>query len=205
MQTIGSRRAFTLVEVLISVAILGLAMAPIVGMMHKSFGDIRAEKDEATAASIAGQLLNQFLFGATYEDVLGNSSNVKDPEDSTKSIMPTGNKTVDGTYVEWDTTVQAMTNSTLKFIYRRYKYHPPDGCGASGVANLADPALFYADDQNSGSDPEQYKRPVTDVDKKYAGLAGVMCEVELKIRWRPPGATTFTKEEKLYVRRAKLD
>jgi prepilin-type N-terminal cleavage/methylation domain-containing protein len=194
------RKGLTLVEVLVSVAILGLALAPIVGMLHKSFGDIRAEKDEATAAGVAGQLLNQILFEAPYAQVKANGYVSAGPPSET--IMPAGNKTVDGTYVEWDTTVQPV--SGLKFKFNKYKYHNKHTGAEPVPGSLTDGALFYTD---SGSGTTTYDKQVGDVDTKYnaAPISGqVMVEVELKVRWRPPGVTA-TKEEKLYVRRAMLE
>ncbi len=195
------RRGLTLVEVLVSVAILGLALAPIVGMLHKSFGDIRAEKDEATAAGVAGQLLNQILFEAPYAQVKANSYTSAGPPSET--IMPGGNKTVDGTYVEWETEVQPVSN--LRFKFNKYKYHNKHTGQEPVPGSLTDTSLFYTD---TGSGTTTYDKLVGEVDTKYnaAPISGqVMTEVEVKVRWRPPGATTFSKEEKLYVRRAMLE
>lgn len=198
----AGRKGVALVEVLVSVAILGLALAPVVGMMHKSYSAIRQEKDEAQACAMAGQLLNQVLFEIPYNTVVAAGA-YSNPGPPPEQIFPTGTKTLDGTQMDWDFTVTPMP---IKFLYRRYKYHTQHSGAMEPVpASLSNPALFYADPKNSGlGDPLRYRRDAVDIDSKF-GTTPVLCEIELKIRWRPPGATTPTKEEKLYVRRAKLD
>lgn len=200
-----NRRGVTLVEVLVAVSILGLALAPVVGMFHKSFGDIRAEKDEANAAAVAGQILNQILFEAKFKDVLANS--YTSPGPPSEVILPSGNKTVDGTFVDWTVTSQPVAN--LKFLFRRLKYHPKDLGPEPVPASLDDVAKFYQDlPSPPGSGTCQFNRQAGDLDAKYKVapyLGTVLLEVMLKIRWRPPGAATFTKEEALYVRRAMLE
>lgn len=200
-----TRRAVTLVEVMVSVAILGIALTPVVGMMHKSFGDIRLEKDEANAAAVSGQILNQILFEAPFAAVNGGnytSPGTVPPE----QIIPTGTKFVDGTEINWDITAQPVAG--LKFLYYRYKYHDPAPHTASAEPappNLTDTNLFYLDLPGPpGSGTTTFNRDVSTIDAKYTGTP-VLLDVRLRVRWRPPGATAWTKEEALFVRRAKLD
>lgn len=203
----NDRRGVTLVEVLVSVAILGLAMAPIVGIVHRSFSDIRKEKDEATAANFAGQLLNQILFEAPYADVYNQSYTSPAPE--SEPIIPSGNRlgsrAVDGTELEWRVTVNRMND--LRFLYRQLTYHPGETGGETRDIAGFPLGVFQpvGSTNDQGADDRQFNNPPLKIDKKFTGsYSSVMCEVMLEIRWRPPGGT-WSPYEKLYVRRAKLE
>lgn len=201
----GGRRGISLVEVLISVAVLGLAMAPIVGIAHRSFSQIRTEKDEATAANVAGQILNQVLFEAKYDEVLANS--YTSPGPPPQQILSTGamTMTVDGTEVEWKTTITPM--DSLQFIYRQFTYHPGESGGeTNSIAGFSFPTFKRVSSLDTqGADDRQFNNAAQKIDKKFVGTRpAVMVEVHLELRWRPPGGT-YTPYENLYVRRAKLD
>jgi type II secretory pathway pseudopilin PulG len=196
-----ARSAVTLVEVLVSVAVLGLALAPIVGIAHKSFSQIRAEKDEANAAAVAGQLCNQILFEIPYEKIIAKSyqnTSVSPPE----TILPEGEKTVDGTLVHWEVDIQPV--DPLRFAFRRLKYHGthPNAVDANVTqAQFNDSTLFY---QDGAAGPTLWNKAVTDIDKKYSGDP-VMHDCKIDIKWKAPGATAWSRTETLFVRRAKLD
>ena len=197
-----NRRGVTLVEVLVAVAILGLALAPVVGMMHKSFSDIRSEKDEANAAAVAGQILNQILFEIPFDNIVSNS--YSSPGPPAETILPSGSKTVDGTLVSWTVDRAPMTN--LKFLFRRLKYHPPDaGQEPAPTWPPVDAQFYKAPAGQVGADAYQLLSAPNQIDNKFSSLPSVLYELKLTIGWRPPGAAADTKKEMLYVRRAKLD
>lgn len=184
-------KGIALVEVLVSVAILGLAMAPIVGIVHRSMSQIRAEKDEATAANVAGQVLNRILFEIPYDQVRANSFT---------GVMPDGSEDIDGTHVEWKTFVNPLAN--LKFLYRRVKYHTSHGSAREPLILPTTAGALYTDSANSP--PTLYNNAANEIDKKYSG-APVMCDVKVEVKWRSPGETRFGRTETLFVRRAKLE
>lgn len=201
------KRGVSLVEVLISVAVLGLAMAPIVGIVHNSYSQIRQEKDEAAAANFAGTLLNQILFEAKFLDVVNNSytsAALSPPQPVLTGAEVT--YMVDGTEMAYKTTVTPM--SSLDFIYRQMIYHPGEGGGETNNIGGFPATVFKRVTalDTQGVDPQEFKNPPNKIDKKFAPTASdpVMCEVVLELRWRPPGGT-YTPYEKLYVRRAKLE
>lgn len=192
------RHGVTLVEVLISCAVLGLALAPIVGIVHKSFSDIRKEKNEATAATFAGGLLSRILAEATFEQVLANN---------VPGVMPGGTTIVDGCDIQWETERNPMTN--LRFLYRRFKYHFPEHTGTEVAFGAPggglSPTYFMIDPAGTGPDQFAYNNLARDVDFKFAGSNPVLCEVRLRIHWRSPGDAAYpTTWESLYVRKAKL-
>jgi prepilin-type N-terminal cleavage/methylation domain-containing protein len=181
-------RGFSLVEVLISVAVLGLAMAPIVGIINRSTRQIRDEKMEATAANFAAKKLNEILTDMAFDQELING---------TKAGL-NGQETVDGTDVNWEATISAVAG--LKFRYRKLKYHNPTGHESGETV-----ALVYEPNPRGGGD--EFNDEAKDIDAKYAGLGTVMVDVKLFLQWKPREDAAFDPrhQEYLFTRKAKLE
>lgn len=186
MQGIAQRRivGITLTEILVGVAILGLAMAPIIGMIVKTFSQIRAEKSEAIAANYAGKLLTAVVFELKYDDVVGKTDTADFKFDGTANL--------DGADLKWTVDVEPVNN--LTFQNMKPQYHAPHLGGEPGGT------IFV---QLNGS--TTWVRTAAEIDSKFSGQT-VMCDVRLTIQWTSPGEV-FDNERRqvLYTRKARIE
>lgn len=174
----------TLTEIMVGVAILGLAMAPIIGMIVKTFSQIRNEKSEAIAANFAGKLLTQLMFEMKYDDVVGTNDSADFKFDSTTNI--------DGCDLKWKVDVAPVNN--LTFENMKPQYHAPHTGGEPGGT------VFV---QLNGS--TTWVRTAGEIDSKFNGQT-VLCDVRLTIQWKSPGeAYDNERRQVLYCRKARIE
>jgi prepilin-type N-terminal cleavage/methylation domain-containing protein len=173
------RHGFSFVEILISTAILGLAMAPVIGMISKTFSQLRQEKTEALAANYAGKLLNQVLFEATFAEAQGMT------DTPTLKFDQSDFDAEDGCRLKWKIECSAVPN--LKFEYKSPIYHPPHAGGEPGGTAFND-----------------FNKTANDIDKKMGN--DTLLDVKLTIQWRSPGEA-YNEERKrvLFTRKARLE
>lgn len=183
-----SRAAITFTEILVGVAILGLAMAPVVGMIVKTFSQIRAEKSEAAASNYAGKLLNQVLFELSYGELIAKTN--------TPTFKFTGTDSVDGADLSWTVEIQEVNGIT--FRHKKPEYHNPNPHVGGEPAS----PIFKKWTDSS----DIFKQTAGEIDSKFAGTT-VLCDVKLTIQWKNPGDAGFDNDRKqvLYTRKARLE
>lgn len=174
----------TLTEIMVGVAILGLAMTPIIGMIVKTFSQIRNEKSEAIAANYAGKLLTGIVFEMKYDDVVARNDSADFKFNSTTNI--------DGCDLKWSIEIAEVNGLTFK--YMKPEYHGPHTGGE--VAGIK----F---EQLGGS--TVWNRTAAEIDRKFLGKS-VMCDVKLTIQWKSPGeAYDNERKQVLYTRKARIE
>lgn len=183
----GPRRSIggiTLTEIMVGVAILGLAMAPIIGMIVKTFSQIRNEKSEAIAANYAGKLLTALVFELKYDDVVNKND--------TADFKFSGTANLDGADLKWSVDVVPVAGLTFK--YMKPEYHAPHTGGEAAGIKF---------EQLSGS--TVWNRTAGEIDSKFRNTT-VMCDVRLTIQWKSPGeAYDNERKQVLYTRKARIE
>lgn len=112
---------FSLIEIVVALAIMALVLVPVVSLIQHSHHQIADEKAEATVATFASAAFNKALFQQSYVEVVSES----------------GEELIDGTTIRWNLEVAQV--SGLRLWYQRVKYHEPCGGGsASGSVELYD-------------------------------------------------------------------
>lgn len=118
---LSSRKGFSLVEIVIAIALMAMVLVPVVSLLQHSHHQIADEKAEASVSTFASSIFNKALFQQNYVDVVSES----------------GEEVIDGTTIRWNLEVEQVSNLTL--TYWRVKYHEPCGSGAaSGSVELYD-------------------------------------------------------------------
>jgi prepilin-type N-terminal cleavage/methylation domain-containing protein len=114
-----SGKGFSLVEIIVAIAIMAMVLVPVVSLLQHSHHQIADEKAEATVSTYASAIFNKALFQQNYVDV----------------VSDTGEEVIDGTTIRWNLEVEQVSN--LKLTYWRVKYHEPcAGGAASGSVEL---------------------------------------------------------------------
>lgn len=185
------RRGVTFTEVLVATAILGLAMAPAVGALVKTFSQIQSEKSESIAAAYAGKLLNQILFELSFDEVLSKTNTPNFKFSETSGFL------LDGCTMKWNIEVEPVSGLTFRFM--RPEYHAPDPGGERGTV------VFQQSGDSGVTTPTRFNRTVDRIDSKFAGQQ-VLCDVRLTIEWISPGET-YSPERKqvLFTRKARVE
>lgn len=206
----------TLVEVLIAASILGLAIAPVVGILTNSFRQIRNEKMEATAANFAGKLLNVMLFQMKFDEVVNfDGSKADDPQGRLDGVAE-GANAIDGTALEWRTELRVvgdpLSGRGPKFWFTQADSGLHRGGGHPGGETVD----INGADTNLATDPGTSNKffhwDLRKVDSKYINTGNssrdipVLVDIKLTIRWKGPGED-FNEERKqmLYTRKARLE
>lgn len=116
-----ARRGFSLVEIIVAVALMAMVLVPVVGLLQHSHHQIADEKAEAAVSTFASAIFNKALFQQNYVEVVSEE----------------GTEVIYGTTIRWSLEVQKVDNLSLR--YWRVKYHDPCGGGAaSGSVELYD-------------------------------------------------------------------
>jgi hypothetical protein len=203
------RAGISVVELLVALALTGAALVPIVSYLSHSYHQIRAEKNEAIAASYAGGLLERILFELTLNQVLNGGPTINAPNPlSCDDLDP-----IDGCSLKWSTQVMPLTNLRLQFS--QLKYHqphtsvePPDGIG-NGPCDGPPSARHYIRDKFFGGPQGTGKEFVSNWTpaeiSPQLGNTPVMADILLTIQWHGPGEEFDTQHQRtLFVRKANL-
>lgn len=196
-------RAFTLVELLVSIAVLAVALVPMVGGIHLGVSKLREQKMEAVAATHAARLMNRILNELTFEEVFRHQD-LEDFKFGT-SGGPEATETIDGTTLEWNVDVASVGNTDhpLRFRYKRLRYHAPHPGGEPAF----DPQELVHNSRPVDADATVFDEPARHVrvrfSREFQGYP--LLNVRLRLRWKAPGEPGFAHEEVLVTRKAMLE
>lgn len=174
-----ARRAFTLVETVLAVLIVGAALAGILSMVTTSVSQMGQQKMQAAAVGFAAGQMNKFLFDTPFE--------------SCNSVAAT-EVIVDGTTFQYTLEVEDVPNSEILYKYKHLTYHDPRHGAAAATG--AEPAV-------PGMTEEQ--QPVTALDSKFTAGGPILKDLLLTVKWHGPGEDYHDEFHlKLMTRKARL-
>lgn len=164
-------RAFTLVEIMVAVAILAFVVLPIFGLLNYSNRGTREQDAEGIAANIAKEEMNKLMYVYTRDNLLSGAG--------TSQALPSDHN-IKGNVFTGEYTVYPFTSNEISFIVPKTEFHDPMPCGDAG--RELNPGSVFTD---SGK--------LMTLAEVYPELAGqtLMADIKLTIKWKLPNESDF--------------
>jgi prepilin-type N-terminal cleavage/methylation domain-containing protein len=176
-----NRKALTLVEIMVAVAILGAIILPVLGLLDYSNRGTREQDVEGIAANLAKEKMNQLLYVISRTNLIDNSG--------TETV-----ENIKGNDIAWKYEVYEFSNTELKFKIPKFVFHDPLGC-SSGVEKTPASVIDATPDEMS-------------IAEIYPALAGtsLMVDISMTVRWKLPNQSDYDPKNtfKLVARRTFL-
>jgi prepilin-type N-terminal cleavage/methylation domain-containing protein len=170
---------FTLVEIMMAVAILAFIVLPIFGLLNYANRGTREQDAEGIAANLAKETMNQLMFVASSTNLLAGAGSPQPlPQDHT----------IKGNFFTGEYVVKTYTSDEITFSVPQTEFHDPMDCAAGNGLETKSAATIYA----AGAEP----MTLSDLYPEHAGEV-MMADIHLKIRWKLPSQASFDPRNEL--------